>query len=61
MKDLSHLGKIDQSTLDYAQQLEQQKHWSERTDLHLRNMLYTQGGKYELKENVNVESEFVLS
>lgn len=61
MKDLSYLGKVDSSTLRYAERLELGKYWFERNDLELRPMVYGVSQESITKENVNVESELVLS
>ncbi len=51
MKDLSHLGKVDSSTLQYAEQQERTKYWFERSNLELRKSFpYTSVSKYKLSE-----------
>lgn len=48
MTDLSHLGKVDKSTLQYADQLERTKYWFERSDLSLGARLFTNPERYQL-------------
>lgn len=56
MADLSYLGKVDKSTLQYADQLERTKYWFERCDLIFRTWLYTSPERYKMSFEVKSKS-----